>query len=74
MTPKELLAQLAPEQPMNQDEQGGCVWCAGTPPGEPHGYAGRDMADHEKDCPWVKARLMLGDKLPDSRAEQKGGK
>lgn len=67
MTPRKLLAQLAPERPINGDEMGGCVWCAGTPPGEPYGYAGRDLAHHEAGCPWVKARRLLGDKLPDSR-------
>jgi hypothetical protein len=66
MTPKKLLAALAPERPMNQDEMGGCVFCGGTPPGKQYGYAGRDLADHERGCAWVKARRLLGDKLADS--------
>jgi hypothetical protein len=58
----ELLAVLplvAPEEPMNQDEMGGCVWCGGTPPGEEHGYAGADPAHHEADCGWITARAAI---------------
>lgn len=66
MTPKRLLAQLAPELPQNHDE-GGCVHCGGMPPGQRYGEAGRDLADHRPGCPWVKARRLLGDKLTDSR-------
>lgn len=68
MTPRKLLEQLAPAQPVNQDELGGCVHCTGTPPGKPYGYADRYLEDHEPGCPWVKARRLLGDKLPRSRA------
>ena len=53
----ELLEALAPDEAMNQDEQGGCVWCGGRP-GE-YGYAGRDPKDHEDDCPWIKARDLI---------------
>ncbi len=53
----DLLEQLAPEEPMNQDEQGGCVWCGGTPPRQP--YAGADPKDHAADCPWVEARRII---------------
>jgi hypothetical protein len=67
MTPKKLLAQLAPEDPINQDELGGCIHCGGTPPGASYGYAGRYLEDHEAGCPWVKARRLLGDKLPAGR-------
>jgi len=67
MTPRKLLEQLAGYDPMNQDELGGCVFCCGTPPGSQYGYAGRYLSDHEKGCPWVKARRLLGDKLPASR-------
>ena len=56
----ELLAALklvAPDEPMNQDEQGGCVWCGGSKKG--HMYAGADPKDHDADCPWVIARAAL---------------
>lgn len=55
---RELIGRLAPEEPINQDEQGGCVWCGGTG-GTTYGYAGADPADHLGDCPWVKARRLL---------------
>lgn len=67
---KELLEKLAPHDPINQDEMGGCVWCAGTPPGDEYGYAGRDITHHKPDCPWVKARLILGDKLQDGKNDE----
>lgn len=60
---RELLERLAPEEPMNQDEQGGCVWCDGTG-GTPYGYAGTDPSDHAPDCPWVEARRLLGADVP----------
>lgn len=56
---RDLLDELAPEQPMNQDEQGGCVWCGGCPPHETYGYAGRTPEDHDRDCPWLAARRLL---------------
>lgn len=59
MVPEDLLERLAPEEPINQDEMGGCVWCTGTPPGQQYGYAGADPSDHEVGCPWVQARALL---------------
>ncbi|MFD1839101.1 hypothetical protein [Paracidovorax cattleyae] len=53
--PRKLLEDLAPEQPMNQDEQGGCVWCCGSAPD----YAGAEPEDHDADCPWLLARGLL---------------
>lgn len=70
MTPRKLLEQLAPEWPINQDELGGCVFCGGIPPGQKYGSAGRDLADHHRGCPWVKARRLLGDRLTDSSKAQ----
>jgi len=67
MIPRNLLSLLAPEQPINQDEQGGCVWCGGFPPGGRYGYAGRYLSDHKQQCPWVKARRLLGDDIPKER-------
>lgn len=52
------------EEPMNQDEMGGCVWCGGTPPGERYGYATADPADHDPDCEWLAARRMLAASRP----------
>lgn len=67
MISKQLLALLAPIEPINQDEMGGCVWCGGTPPRNPYGYAGRFLSDHLAGCAWVKARKIVGDKIPKSR-------
>ena len=67
MTPRKLLGQLAGPETINQDEMGGCVFCGGTPPGEPLGYAERFLSDHNPGCAWVKARRLLGDKIPASR-------
>ena len=53
------LETVAPEEPINQDEQGGCVWCGGTPPGEMYGYATSDRTHHDKDCGWVLAREAI---------------
>lgn len=52
-----LLERLAPPEPMNQDEQGGCVWCGGAVDGSM--YATADPKDHAADCPWVEARALL---------------
>lgn len=59
-TVRDLIERLAPAEPMNQDEQGGCVWCDGNPPGHlGFGYATADPADHANDCPWVAAQRWL---------------
>jgi len=55
----EILKLVAPDQPMNQDEQGGCVWCAGTPIGNTYGYATDNPNNHTTDCPWILARQFL---------------
>jgi len=31
--PRNLLAELAPYYPINDDEMGGCIFCCATPPG-----------------------------------------
>jgi hypothetical protein len=68
---RRLLSELAPEQPMNQDEQGGCVWCCGNEqfahPRKRYAsmYADRNKSHHFPGCPWVEARLLLGDNLPE---------
>lgn len=74
MTPKKLLEQLAGYYPINQDEQGGCIFCGGIPPGQQFGYSDRFLSDHEKGCPWVKARRLLGDKLPKERTNERNNK
>lgn len=52
---RELLKAIAPEQPMQQDEQGGCVWC-----GEDSWGSGsyRDYERHEG-CPWGRVRKII---------------
>ena len=54
-----LIAELAPESPISQDEQGGCVWCAKPVGTLGYGYAGKSPADHDPDCPWLKAQKVL---------------
>lgn len=58
--PRELLEALAPESPINQHEDGGCVWCEGTPPGG-FGYAGAEAEHHRSDCAWLRSRRLLQD-------------
>jgi len=48
----------APDEVPNQDEQGGCVFCGGTPPGEPYGYT-ESADDHESDCAWLVLHAAL---------------
>lgn len=52
---RDLLKVIAPEQPMQQDEQGGCVWC-----GEDSWGSGsyRDYERHQ-DCPWAGVRKII---------------
>lgn len=53
---RELLKAVAPETPMQQDEQGGCVWC-----GEDSWNAGsyKDYDRHDEDCPWGRVRKLI---------------
>jgi hypothetical protein len=59
----EALEEACPPEPMNQDEQGGCVWCGGDSSmwRRKHGsmYASSDPRDHDKDCAWLKARAAI---------------
>jgi hypothetical protein len=67
----DLLAALkaaCPEQPMSQDEQGGCVWCGGYPGirrkrlrkhESPYAYATADPESHNEDCAWLLARAAI---------------
>ena len=64
---RNLLCRLAPGDPINQDEQGGCVWCGGTPPGRAYGYSARYRSDHSVDCPWLEARELLNDYIEGKR-------
>lgn len=54
------LRAVAPTQPMNQDEMGGCVWCGGTPPNSQYGYADADPDHHDPECAWLMAQQVLG--------------
>jgi hypothetical protein len=64
---KNLLSSLAPSEPINNDEIGGCIFCRGMPPGTEYGYSKRFLTDHTKACAWVKARKLMGDKIPKRR-------
>lgn len=58
----DLISRLANHgEPMSQDEMGGCVWCAGSPPGQPYGWATNSRASHSDDCPYMEARTLLKD-------------
>lgn len=68
----DLIAQLAPEEPMNGDEQGGCVWCGHSEKQwfyETHqlGYASmycdKRPETHKPDCPWLIAQQVLQGKV-----------
>lgn len=61
--PRALLERLAPREPINDAERGGCVMCGGRPPGQRYGYAERDREHHLPGCAWVAARELLGDAL-----------
>ena len=51
------LDAVSGEEPINQDEQGGCVWCGGS--ARRSSYAGSDPKHHSQDCAWVIARTTL---------------
>ena len=65
---RSLLELLAPEQPINDDESGGCIWCGWS---ESLMYFLQEKKDigsiyadnrpetHRSDCPWVQARKLL---------------
>lgn len=62
--PRALLERLAPPVPLTDGEFGYCVHCErGLHPSHAHGMAGRHLADHEPDCPWLQARGLLGDNI-----------
>lgn len=61
------LAAAAPEVPMAQDEQGGCVWCGAS---DGPFDAPLDPADHATDCGWRIARMALSDST--AQPEQDG--
>lgn len=47
-----LIARLAPEEGIVQDEQGGCVWCGA-------GDSWIGSPEHGADCPWLEARSIV---------------
>lgn len=55
----DVLQGLAPDAPMNQDEQGGCVWCGSHGNEGSYGYAGPSFLEHDDDCAWVAGRKLL---------------
>ncbi len=57
---RDLVDDLSGEEPMSQDEMGGCVWCGGTPPDKGHyAYATAEPDSHDPECPWLLARAAL---------------
>lgn len=67
---RDVMLNVAPDEPMNQDEQGGCVWCGGKPPRKQYGYATSNPKHHSNDCPWIAARAWLAANAP---APKSGG-
>lgn len=68
----DLIAQLAPEEPINNDEQGGCVWCSynerqwfhETDKSERGSmYCDKRPETHKPDCPWLIAQQVLQNKV-----------
>lgn len=55
---EKLLRKLATDYPIRDAEEGFCLYCYG-----PSNDAGRKREHHTPDCPWVEARLLLGDNL-----------
>ena len=55
----EALDRACPEEPMNQDEMGGCVWCRKPLGKHGWGYASAKPSDHEEDCAWLSGRRTL---------------
>lgn len=73
-----MLTNACPEESMSQDEQGGCVWCAGPSglrKGATYAWATNDPKDHYPDCAWLVARNYLGGlpaaATPPNEAEEK---
>lgn len=63
-----LLELLAPKQPINDDDQGGCIWCGWSEEMKYYSlgqenkgsmYADNNPENHRPDCPWVLARKLL---------------
>ncbi|MDN3921493.1 hypothetical protein [Roseateles violae] len=67
MIPRKLLQALAPEFPLTDGEYSYCMHCCGPE----YITDGRSLDQHRSGCPWVKARRLLGDKLPATRAPRK---
>lgn len=44
---------------LNQDEQGGCVWCGGSGKEGSYGYCDESYDCHQKDCAWVEGDRYL---------------
>lgn len=65
MVPRKLMEQLAPYHPIMDGEWGNCLHCGGENYRDTSAYHyGRSVDAHLPGCPWVKARRLLGDKLP----------
>jgi len=56
-----LLEEAIGDEPFNNDEMGGCLYCGGPPSKQEYGYAGANPADHREGCGWVKCRQYLDD-------------
>lgn len=55
------LAKLAPEDPSYGGKEGGCRFCQGGPKSIQGMSSGAALDEHAVSCPWVAARLLLGD-------------
>lgn len=67
MIPRKLVEALAPYFPIMDGEYSCCLHCGGPE----YQHDGRSLDQHATGCPWVKARRLLGDKLPATRPASK---
>lgn len=69
--PRDALEESCPEEPMIQDEQGGCVWCGGNPPCKPLNLPRKQ--DHSSRCGWIAGRAALSSSPAASLAMVRAG-
>ena len=55
------LYNALPEDAVNQDEMGGCIFCGKSVGKHGYGYATNAPKDHEEDCAWFVGRRILVD-------------
>lgn len=64
---KALIARLAWDEAMNDQEMGGCIFCNGRAPRSY--WSTNDPSSHKPDCPWVEARAVLDEPVRPAEPE-----